>query len=832
MEFIKEESEDVSITQPCRIKSEEAERKRAMADEYLDTLLMDGQDLAEEFEAQQPKKIKKRRSQATAVFWRERDEKGNIVAQFKRKTKNPNPRPTSSCGSEDEFPCQEMLHESKSVPGHELMKVKEESQELNEEEKRQKPDDEQKMDSIKVSMKNCINCNMSFGVATKVCRACGVAQPMKQKLQNKIKKYDATWASTQRENRSISKLFDETNLLLHKWQQVGMYPLFLLGRKRGSKTVAECLCPITFNHPQCKEAQHTIRQIFVGLINAAHSPTLSPVAQPPTAQPSVTESSVQPPVTQSSVQPPVTQYSAQQPAAQPQVTKSLAQPQLTQYSAQPLAAQSPIAKPIAQKPVTQSSVKLPVAHSLAQPPVTHSSAHSPIAQFLAKPRVTQSSAQPPVAKFWTQPRVTQSSAQRPVFKSLAQPPVIQSSAKPLVAQYSAQPRVTKTSAMPPVAQSLAQPPVTLSSAQPPIVQFSAQPRVAQPSAQPLVAQSPAQPSVTKSSAQPPVAQSSAQPPVSQSSAQPPVAQSSAQPLVGQSLAQPPVTMSSAQPPVAQSSAQPLVAQSTTQPPVDQSLCSTLPTVTPYKDLMEVREENQELNEEEEKRQCRKPDDEQKMDSIKVSMKNCINCNMSFGVATKVCRACGVAQPMKQKLQNKMKKYDATWASTQRENGSISKLFDETNLLLHKWQQVGMYPLFLLGRKRGSKTVAECLCPITFDLPQCKEALIVIRRIFVGLINAAQLRTAELPAVQQPVTSSLCSTLPNLIISKDAQQEESEKLVSYKDCTVHPAMDVFPYEEILEKRIRQDGECEVLIRWAPCPGCGLKWSDSWELEDNL
>ncbi|XP_051553466.1 cortactin-binding protein 2-like isoform X2 [Myxocyprinus asiaticus] len=717
MEFIKEESEDISITQPCRIKSEEAERKRAMADEYLDTLLMDGQDLAEEFEAQQPKKIKKRRSQATAVFWRERDEKGNIVAQFKRKTKNPNPRPTSSCGSEDDFPSQEMLQESERVPGHELMEVKEESQELNEEEEKnqsQKPDDEQKMESIKVSMKNCINCNMSFGVATKVCRACGVAQPMKQKLQNKIKKYDATWASTQRENRSISKLFDETNLLLHKWQQVGMYPLFLLGRKRGSKTVAECLCPITFNHPQCKEAQHTIRQIFVGLINAAHSPALSPVAQPPTAQPSVT---------QSSVHPPVTQYSAQPPAAQPPVTKSLAQPPVTQYSAQPPAAQSPIAKPIVQQPVTQSSAKPPVTQSLAQPPVTQSSAQPPIAQFLAKPRVTQSSAQPPVAQFWTQQRVTQSPAQPPVAKSLAQPPVTQSSAKPLVAQFSAQPRVTKSSAMPPVAQSLAQPPVTQSSAQPPVVQFSAQPRVTQSSAQTLVAQSPAQP---------------------------------------------PVTKSSAQPPVTQSSAQPLVTQSTTQPPVAQSLCSTLPTLTPSKDLMEVREENQELNEEEEKRQCRKPDDEQKMESIK----------------------------------------------------------------LHKWQQVGMYPLFLLGRKRGSKTVAECLCPITFDLPQCKEALIVIRRIFVGLINAAQLRTDQPPTVQQPVTSSLCSTLPNLIISKDAQQEESKKLVSYKECTVHPAMDVFPYEEILEKRIRQDGECEVLIRWAPCPGCGLKWSDSWELEDNL
>ncbi|XP_051557100.1 bromodomain-containing protein 4A-like isoform X3 [Myxocyprinus asiaticus] len=714
MDFFKEESEDTGITQPCRIKSEEAERKRAMVDEYLDTLLIDGQDLAEEFEAQQPKKIKKRRSQATAVFWRERDEKGNIVAQFKRKTKNPNPRPTTSCGKEDDFPCQEMLHESERVPGHELMEVKEESQDLNEEEEKhqsQKPDDEQ----------------------------------------------------------------------LHKWQQVGMYPLFLLGRKRGSKTVAECLCPITFNHPQCKEAQHTIRQIFVGLINAAQSPAQSPVTQLPTAQSPVT----------------------QLPTAQPSFTQYSAQPSFTQYSAQP-----PVAQSLAHPPVAQSSANPPVAQSSVKPPVALSSVKPSVAPSSVKPPVAPSSVKPPVAPSFVKPPVAQSSVK---------PPVAQSSVKPPVAQFLTQPQATQSSVQTLLAQSPTQPPVT---------QASLHPAISKTSVQPPVTLSLAQPSFARASAQPPIARASAQPQVTQSSPQPPITKSSAQ-----SSAQPRVTQSFAKPSVTQSLAQPLVAQSTIQPPVTQSLCSTLPTLTLSKDLMEVTEENQELNEEE-KRQCQKPNDEQKMESIKVSMKNCINCNMSFGVATKVCKACGVAQPMKQKLQNKMKKYDATWACTQRENGSTNKLFDETNLLLHKWQLLGMYPLFLLGRKRGSKMVAECLCPITNDLPQCKEALIIMRRIFVGLINATQLRTAQPPAFQPHVAPSLCSKLPTLTISKDAQQEESEKCVSYKDCTVHPTMDVFPYEEILEKRIRQDGECEVLIRWAPCPGCGLKWNDSWELEDNL
>lgn len=72
-----------------------------------------------------------------------------------------------------------------------------------------------------------------------------------------------------------------------------------------------------------------------------------------------------------------------------------------------------------------------------------------------------------------------------------------------------------------------------------------------------------------------------------------------------------------------------------------------------------------------------------MESNKVSNKKCIKCNIAIGVATKVCKLCGEAQPMKRKLQKKIKKYDEACASAPMENGNLNNLFDETNLLVRQ-----------------------------------------------------------------------------------------------------------------------------------------------------
>ncbi|XP_057219379.1 uncharacterized protein LOC130572003 isoform X3 [Triplophysa rosa] len=195
---------------------------------------------------------------------------------------------------------------------------------------------DKKMESNKVSKKKCIKCNMAIGVATKVCKACGEAQPMRRKLQKKIKKYDEAWASAPMENGKLNNLFDETNLLLHKWQLLGMYPLFLLGGKRRSKTVTQCLCPIKFKHPQNKEAQDTMRQIFVRLINAQ-------------------QTALEPIVTKAPAQPPAPQLQLIQPqrALQPVIPSLVAQQvPVFQSLVQPLATHLPVTQSLCSTPPT------------------------------------------------------------------------------------------------------------------------------------------------------------------------------------------------------------------------------------------------------------------------------------------------------------------------------------------------------------------------------------------------------------------------------------------------------------------------------------------------
>ncbi|KAI7794584.1 putative zinc finger MYM-type protein 3-like [Triplophysa rosa] len=199
---------------------------------------------------------------------------------------------------------------------------------------------DKKMESNKVSKKKCIKCNMAIGVATKVCKACGEAQPMRRKLQKKIKKYDEAWASAPMENGKLNNLFDETNLLLHKWQLLGMYPLFLLGGKRRSKTVTQCLCPIKFKHPQNKEAQDTMRQIFVRLINAQ-------------------QTALEPIVTKAPAQPPAPQLQLIQPqrALQPVIPSLVAQQvPVFQSLVQPLATHLPVTQSLCSTPPTVKGI--------------------------------------------------------------------------------------------------------------------------------------------------------------------------------------------------------------------------------------------------------------------------------------------------------------------------------------------------------------------------------------------------------------------------------------------------------------------------------------------
>ncbi|XP_077094628.1 uncharacterized protein LOC143746582 isoform X3 [Siphateles boraxobius] len=48
-----------------------------------------------------------------------------------------------------------------------------------------------------------------------------------------------------------------------------------------------------------------------------------------------------------------------------------------------------------------------------------------------------------------------------------------------------------------------------------------------------------------------------------------------------------------------------------------------------------------------------------------------------------------------------------------------------------------------------------------------------------------------------------------------------------ECQVHPRLKTFPYDKIISRRMSNEGVREVNVRWKPCSGCGMKWTDTWE-----
>ncbi|XP_077086570.1 uncharacterized protein LOC143738138 [Siphateles boraxobius] len=48
-----------------------------------------------------------------------------------------------------------------------------------------------------------------------------------------------------------------------------------------------------------------------------------------------------------------------------------------------------------------------------------------------------------------------------------------------------------------------------------------------------------------------------------------------------------------------------------------------------------------------------------------------------------------------------------------------------------------------------------------------------------------------------------------------------------ECQVHPTLKTFPYDKIIRRRMSKEGVGEVKVRWKPCSGCGMKWTDTWE-----
>ncbi|KAF4109770.1 hypothetical protein G5714_009022 [Onychostoma macrolepis] len=204
-----------------------------------------------------------------------------------------------------------------------------------------------------------------------------------------------------------------------------------------------------------------------------------------------------------------------------------------------------------------------------------------------------------------------------------------------------------------------------------------------------------------------------------------------------------------------------------------------------------------------------------------TLKDCYICRKKIGVATKTCLHCSAKQPYKQKLEGKKKQLSQEWKDRQKKNSSVNKVYDATNLLLHKWELLERYPVLFLARRTSNGFSVECFCPWKMDTEDVQDAFVTIKRLYESLLNAV-----------------IPSRWRKSNISKQHGRDSSNKRHTDRDssirqhkCPIHKDSTSFPYQKILRKRIRE-GHVEVLVQWHPCSGCGMKWKNSWEPQENI
>lgn len=117
-----------------------------------------------------------------------------------------------------------------------------------------------------------------------------------------------------------------------------------------------------------------------------------------------------------------------------------------------------------------------------------------------------------------------------------------------------------------------------------------------------------------------------------------------------------------------------------------------------------------------------------------TQKECHICGERIGVASKTCQYCHAKQPYKQKLETRKKQLSHEWKTRQKKNSSVNKVYDASNLLLHKWEVLERYPALLLARRTSNGFTAECLCPWQMDTEEAKDAFDTIKSIYENLLN--------------------------------------------------------------------------------------------------
>ncbi|XP_062294913.1 uncharacterized protein LOC133999669 [Scomber scombrus] len=149
-----------------------------------------------------------------------------------------------------------------------------------------------------------------------------------------------------------------------------------------------------------------------------------------------------------------------------------------------------------------------------------------------------------------------------------------------------------------------------------------------------------------------------------------------------------------------------------------------------------------------------------------SQKKCHICKEKIGVASKTCQHCGAKQPYKQILEKRKKRVSLDWKERQKKNCNVNKVYDATNLLLHKWDILERHPVLLLSRRTTNGFVTEYFCPWKMDTEDAKDAFVTIKKIYESLLNAT-----DPPLVNSTVTGKKV-LLENYESSTSAEHQTS------------------------------------------------------------
>ncbi|XP_051553511.1 uncharacterized protein LOC127440742 isoform X2 [Myxocyprinus asiaticus] len=81
--------------------------------------------------------------------------------------------------------------------------------------------------------RQCSFCNQKIGNASKTCCHCGMKVAQKKKLKAQKIKYNNQWAAKLKKDRNFSKVMNSVDLLLHKLEVLGVFPMLFITKQRG-----------------------------------------------------------------------------------------------------------------------------------------------------------------------------------------------------------------------------------------------------------------------------------------------------------------------------------------------------------------------------------------------------------------------------------------------------------------------------------------------------------------------------------------------------------------------------------------------------------------------